>query len=99
MLGGYAYSLDDLLVVGERIANIRQAFNVREGYNPLATPIPKRTYGLPPLEDGPTAGFTVEVETLCREYLEEMDWTHDDAVPSREKLIVLGLADVARDLW
>jgi len=96
---GHAYSLDDLLVVGERIANIRQAFNVREGYNPLATPIPKRAYGVPPLEEGPTAGFTVEAETLCREYLEEMDWTHDDAVPSREKLIALGLVDVARDLW
>lgn len=96
---GHTYSLDDLLIVGERIANIRQAFNAREGYNPVTTPIPERAYGLPPLEDGPTAGITVDIETLRRDYLDEMGWTRDAAVPTREKLIALGLDDVAEELW
>lgn len=96
---GHAYTLDDLLLAGERIAAIRQAFNAREGYNPVATPIPERAYGIPPLEEGPTAGVTVDVETMRREYLDEMGWTQDAAVPTREKLIALGLGDVAEDLW
>lgn len=96
---GHPYTLEELLVVGERIANIRQAFNVREGYNAITTPIPERAYGMPPLEDGPTAGITVDIESLRREYLGEMGWTQDAAVPTREKLIALGLDDVAEDLW
>ena len=46
-----------------------------------------------------TAGFSADIETLRRAYLNEMDWTHDAAVPKREKLIELGLDDVSEDLW
>jgi len=95
---GHPYTLEELLTAGERIANIRQAFNVREGYNPIETPLPMRAFGIPPLEAGPTAGFTVDIDTMRREYLDVMDWSHDAAVPSREKLEALGLKDVAEDL-
>jgi len=96
---GHAYDIDELLVIGERIAALRQAFNVREGYNPIANPIPERAYGLPPLEEGPTAGVTVELETLRRDYLDAMGWTQDAAIPTRKRLMDLGLDDVAADLW
>ena len=32
---GWDMTLDELLTVGERIGNLRQAFNIREGLNPL----------------------------------------------------------------
>ncbi len=96
---GHAYTLDELLLAGERIAAIRQAFNVREGHNPVTLPIPERAYGIPPLEEGPTAGITADIETLRRDYLDEMGWTQDAAIPTRERLIALGLEDVADDLW
>lgn len=96
---GHSYSLEDLVTVGERIADIRQAFNVREGINALAFSIPKRAYGMPPLEEGPTAGVTVEIDTLLKEHLEEMDWDPESAKPRAEKLIELGMEDVAQDLW
>ena len=32
---GWEISNDELLKTGERISNLRQAFNVREGLNPL----------------------------------------------------------------
>ncbi|HIQ05261.1 MAG TPA: aldehyde ferredoxin oxidoreductase, partial [Anaerolineae bacterium] len=96
---GRSFTLDDMLLIGERIANMRQAFNVREGLNPLTNPLPKRAYGMPPLPDGPTAGITVQVDQLIQEFLEEMDWTPGAAVPRARKLIELGLDDVARDLW
>jgi aldehyde:ferredoxin oxidoreductase len=96
---GWSFTVEDALQVGERIANIRQAFNVREGINAVTWPIPKRAYGMPPLPDGPTSGITVQIEQMLREHLEEMGWTLDAAVPRSEVLERLGLSDVARDLW
>lgn len=96
---GRPLSVDDMLTAGERIANIRQAFNVREGINAVSQPIPKRAYGRPPLPDGPTAGINVQIEQMLQEHLEEMGWTQDAAVPKRDVLERLGLGDIARDLW
>jgi aldehyde:ferredoxin oxidoreductase len=96
---GHYYTLADLLIVGERIANIRQAYNVREGYNPIAAPVSDRAYGIPPLGAGPTAGFTVDLQAMRVEYLDEMGWTHDAAAPTRDKLVELGMEDVAEILW
>jgi aldehyde:ferredoxin oxidoreductase len=96
---GHTYTLEDVLTVGERIANVRQAFNVREGINPLQRPLPDRILGRPPLPDGPTAGVTVEAEVMIEEHLREMGWTLDAAVPTEETLRRLGLHDIADDLW
>jgi aldehyde:ferredoxin oxidoreductase len=96
---GHDYTLDELLLVGETIANMRQAFTVREGVNLVKNPVPARVLGLPPLKEGPTAGISVDLEGMGREFLEAMDWTLDGAVPTAEKLRSLGLDAVARALW
>ena len=94
---GVDYTLDRVLECGERIANIRHVFNLRHGYHPLDQPIPWRAYGKPPLQRGPTAGFTPDIDTLRREYLEDMDWSVDRAIPSAAKLRALGLSDLIPD--
>jgi len=96
---GWEYTLDDLFRIGERIGNLRQAFNIREGLNPREFKLPDRAIGKPPLERGPIAGVTVDVETQVREYLEAMDWDVNTAKPSKRKLLDLGLDDVANDLY
>jgi len=96
---GRPFSLEDMATVGERISCIRQAFNVRHGINAVTWPLPGRAYGRPPLADGPTAGITVQAESMLREYLDAMDWTPDAAIPRRAALERLGLADVAASLW
>ena len=96
---GREFTVEDMLFTGERIANIRQAFNVREGINPVTQPIPERAFGRPPLPDGPTAGINVQIEAMAQEYLEDMGWTRDAAIPQVEVLERLGLSDVAKDLW
>jgi aldehyde:ferredoxin oxidoreductase len=96
---GFPYTLDELLLAGERIANMRQAFNVREGFNAVKTRIPCRAYGRPPLTEGPLSSIQVDIETLVREYLLSMDWSLEAAIPSRAKLVALGLKDVADDLY
>jgi aldehyde:ferredoxin oxidoreductase len=96
---GWNYSLDDLFEVGERISNIRQAFNIREGLRPLEFKLPDRVIGKPPLKHGPLAGITVDVDTQIRDFLEAHDWDVRTAKPSKRKLLELGLHDVAEDLY
>jgi aldehyde:ferredoxin oxidoreductase len=84
--------------IGERIANIRQAFNIREGFNALNHPIHPRMVGLPPLKQGPMKGITVDMDTLLQDFLKAMRWDLVTARPRAKKLIELGLKDVAEDL-
>jgi len=99
LVTGSNHSLDDLLKIGERIANMRQAFNIREGISTSDFKVPNRVLGRPPLQAGPTAGREVDIETLRREYLQAMDWDPESGKPSRGKLLELGLEDVAEALW
>jgi aldehyde:ferredoxin oxidoreductase len=96
---GWDITLEELFKTGERIANIRQAFNVREGINPLKFDVPGRIMGIPPLTAGPTAGVTYDEETLDREFLVEMDWDTTTTKPKPDKLKELGLDDIAEALY
>ncbi len=96
---GHPFTVDELLKTGERIATIRQAFNVREDINLLERKLPDRVNGIPPLMDGPNAGITIDLSNTVKEYLEAMGWDKATGKPSREKLQELGLDDVAQELW
>ena len=94
---GWDFTMDEAMIVGERIHTLRHAFNLREGCNPLANiaSVPDRVFGRKPLTDGPNKGITVDVETMVKEYLEYVDWDPMTTVPSREKLMSLGLEEAA----
>ena len=77
----------------------RQAFNIREGLNPLQFKVPDRVLGRPPQKEGPLAGVTVDEDTLIKDCLTAMDWDLKTAKPSKKKLLELGLEDVAKVLW
>jgi aldehyde:ferredoxin oxidoreductase len=96
---GWDVTNEELLKTGERIANIRQTFNIREGLNPLKFKVSDRVLGKPPLKEGPVAGVTVDEDTMIKEYLTAMDWDLKTAKPSKKKLLELGLEDVAQELW
>ena len=96
---GWEVTIEELLKTGERITNIRHAFNIREGLNPLNWKIPDRVLGRPPQREGPLAGITVDDDIMVKEYLAVMDWDLETAKPSKRKLLELGLDDVAKDLW
>jgi len=96
---GWSRSMDELLEVGERIANIRHAFNLREGMNPLEQAIHPRIIGRPPQEAGPHAHVTADIEAQVYWNLGALDWDRVTTRPSKKKLLELGLDDVAEDLW
>jgi len=96
---GWDMTTDELIKTGGRIADIRQAFNIREGLYSLQFKVPGRIIGNPPLTAGPTAGVTVDEKAMDREFLIEMDWDTETAKPSKKRLLEMGLEDVARELW
>ena len=95
LVTGWDTTHSELEEVGERIANLRMAFAVKHGNNPAAREIPGRLLGTPPQEDGPHAGFEIDLETMKREWYEEAGWDQETSAPSRSKLESLGLVDVA----
>jgi len=95
---GWDITFEELLKTGERITNVRQAFNIREG---LKTPFhfPDRMLGIPPKAAGPRAGVTMKEADIFNEYLQAMDWDIYTGKPSQKKLQELDLDDVARALY
>jgi aldehyde:ferredoxin oxidoreductase len=95
---GKEWTVEELVRVGERIANVRQAFNAREGVNLIDEHFPALALGKPPLEEGPLEGASVDLDAMVDAYLEEMDWNKKTGQPSEKKLKELGLENIAHDL-
>jgi aldehyde:ferredoxin oxidoreductase len=93
MTTGWDVTREELLQTGERIANMRMAFEVREGGNPVKRQVPERMSS-PVLKDGPHADFGLDTATLEKEFLEACDWDPETTKPSPAKLASLGLDDL-----
>jgi len=96
---GWNYSWSDMLKTGERIANLRHAFNLREGINELNWRVHPRIVGKPPQTTGPLTGITADIEAQVYWCLGALDWDRVTTKPSKTKLLSLNLDDVAKDLW
>ncbi|MGD9050086.1 MAG: aldehyde ferredoxin oxidoreductase family protein [Anaerolineae bacterium] len=81
---------------GERIFDLKRALNNRLGIRRGNDRLPERM--LIPMSNG-SRGRTPRVQTLLEEYYAARDWDWQTGKPSREKLVSLGLPDVADDLW
>ncbi len=96
LVTGMDKPLDQWLAAGERISNLRQAINIREGQNPIKWAVHPRIVDAQ--SEGPLAGLSVDMEEQVNRNLDAMGWDRQ-ARPSKEKLLELGLDDVAKDLW
>ena len=92
--------IEEMMEVGERIANLRMAYEVREGGNPRQRPVPARVTGesTEATHAGPLDGIKLDTETLEVDFLEACDWDIETCVPSRAKLESLGLSEVGTAL-
>lgn len=97
---GWDMSLDEMLEVGERVGNLRMAYEVREGGNPRQRPVHDRITGksTDATHTGPLQGVVLDTETLEVDYLTACDWDTESCKPSASKLESLGLKEVAAAL-
>jgi aldehyde:ferredoxin oxidoreductase len=95
-LNGWDMSKEELLQAGERIGNMRMAFEVREGNNPRERHVPDRItgQGAEVQTEGPHKDFVLDTETLEVEFLTEAGWDPTTCAPSAAKLNELGLEDL-----
>ncbi len=81
---------------GERAFNLKRAFNNRLGVRRGNDRLPGLL--LIPMSNG-SRGRTPRMDTLLEEYYAERDWDWETGKPSPNKLISLGLPDIAEELW
>ena len=88
---GWAVTEEELMEIGERILIMRQLFNLREGISPVLISLPERSQGKPPLLLGPTAGITIDLETMRQEYYQALGWD-ENGVPAQNRCRELGIS-------
>jgi aldehyde:ferredoxin oxidoreductase len=81
---------------GERIFNLKRAFNNRLGVHRGHDRLPERL--LIPMSNG-SRGRTPRVDKMLEEYYATRDWDWATGKPARDKLVSLGLPQIAEELW
>jgi aldehyde:ferredoxin oxidoreductase len=98
LVTGWDITTDELVTAGERIENLRQAFNLREGMNITQNKLADRLLGKPPHPVGPVAGVTVDEVTMVEDYVTAMGWDTKTGRLNKKRLVELGLEDVVKEL-
>jgi aldehyde:ferredoxin oxidoreductase len=94
---GLDWTIEDMMKAGERAWNLKRAINNRMGLTRANDQLPKAL--LEPFPDGGSAGFVPDFDGMLGAYYETRGWDMETGKPSREKLLLLGLDEVAQDLW
>jgi aldehyde:ferredoxin oxidoreductase len=81
---------------GERIFNLKRAFNNRLGIQRGNDRLPERLFV--PMSNG-SRGRTPRMDMLLTEYYAHREWDWETGRPQHDKLISLGLAEIAEELW
>ncbi|MCP4344042.1 MAG: aldehyde ferredoxin oxidoreductase family protein [Desulfobacterales bacterium] len=88
---GWNMSPDQYFKAGERILNLRKAFNVREGIKPEDHKLSERALGKQPFSRGPLKGVTIDIDTLEKEFFNTVGWDAGKGGPGQEKMKELGI--------
>ena len=88
---GWDYDGDHYMEIGERIQNLRQMFNIKQGIEPASITLPKRMRGEPPLPAGPLKGVTLKNREQVSSHWRAFGWDGETGVPLPETLERLGI--------
>ena len=94
---GYRWSIADMMKSGERGWTIKRAINNRLGLTRADDKLPKGL--LEPYPNGGSAGYVLPFAEMLEAYYEARKWDKETGKPSKEKMLELGMDEIARDLW
>ncbi|MHA1643077.1 MAG: aldehyde ferredoxin oxidoreductase family protein [Promethearchaeota archaeon] len=86
---GFNYNKKDLLMVGERINNLKRLINCKLGVNREDDKLPQHL--TKPLERGTTAGVKLNLENNLKTYYQIRGWDWETGMPTEEKLKQLNI--------
>jgi aldehyde:ferredoxin oxidoreductase len=84
------WTIDRLLVSGERVWNLERLFNLKAGLTAADDTLPERLKTVP-APSGTAKGKVSEIDIMLPEYYEHRGWA-PDGVPTTQTLVRLGLA-------
>lgn len=96
---GWDVTALELMETGERIYHVLQAYGAREGFTRKDERLPARFYE--PVTAGPLKGTKLseeKINKLLDHYYRSRGWDEKSGLPTSEKLIQLGLSDIADEL-
>jgi aldehyde:ferredoxin oxidoreductase len=88
---GWGLTPDQYFKTGERILNLRKAFNIREGIKPADHELSDRALGKTPLTAGPLKGVRVDMGWLVKEFYDTVGWDLNTGGPTTDKMKELGI--------
>jgi aldehyde:ferredoxin oxidoreductase len=91
------WTVEDMMKAGERAWNLKRVINNRLGLTSADDRLPKAL--LEPYREGGAAGYKIDLPAMLKAYYTARGWDRVTGWPTKEKLIALGLEDIARDLW
>ncbi len=94
---GWEVSPERLLVIGDRSLAIKRAISSKLGLTREHDRLPEIC--MRPLDEGTSADRVPDMDKMLREYYAYRSWDWETGRPSREKLLELGLDQVAEDLY
>jgi aldehyde:ferredoxin oxidoreductase len=93
---GKNIKLNDAMIIGERIYNLKRAFNSKHGITIEEDNLPERLLKEP---NKKANSSVVKLHVTLPEYIKLRGWDIKTGKPTREKLIELGMEDVANEIW
>jgi aldehyde:ferredoxin oxidoreductase len=93
---GLPMDFKEMMKTGERVFNLKKAFNVRHGSTRSEDRLPQRLLREANKRAG---GAVVQLNEMLPEYYEARGWDPIRSIPTSATLTELGLHDVAEDLW
>ncbi len=94
---GWKYGPEDIIKAGERSLDIKRAISNKLGVTREDDKLP--AICVRPLDEGTTAGKSPDMGVLLKEYYAARQWDWETGRPLKNKLVQVGLPDVAADLW
>ena len=94
---GYDWNIENMMRCGERGWNLKRAINNRLGLTRACDRLPKAL--LQPYQTGGATGFVPDFTGMLEKYFEARGWDWESGKPTKERMHLLGLDDIAQDLW
>ena len=94
---GFNWTIADMMQCGERGWTLKRAINNRLGLTRANDKLPKGL--LEPMPNGGSAGYVIPFDEMLEAYYEARKWDKVSGKPSKEKLLELGMEEIATDLW
>jgi aldehyde:ferredoxin oxidoreductase len=96
---GVRISIEEAMMIGERILNVQRCFNIKHGLTPEHDDFEERLLTEP--SDGVAKGICLKplLKGMVREYYQLMGWDNETGKPLPDTLRRLGLLKEEKDMW